>query len=143
MGRCTGTISTLCIRIWTKEISSIDISKDVPPAFVNFCRQAKSSVESGQSNIEHHIVKYKGNELSGHAITSAYSNFHGADMIFCQLQRYVYTGWLICNFCFCREVPRKMWKGWGTLQKKSIRLLHCQLTLPWSCAILTYYKTYE
>lgn len=71
---------------------SLDFSKEVPPSFVNFCRRAKSAVENEQLDIEHHVVKYQGliacilqqklDELSGHAITSAYSKFHGADMIF-------------------------------------------------------------
>ena len=70
----------------------LDFSKEVPSSFVNFCHRAKSTVENEQSDIEHHVVKHQGlvacilqqnlDELSGHAITSAYSEFHGADMIF-------------------------------------------------------------
>ena len=70
---------------------SLDFSKEVPPSFVNFCRRAKSAGANEHSDVDH-IVKYQGlvacilqqklDELSGHAITSAYSDFHGADMIF-------------------------------------------------------------
>ena len=73
-----------------KKFSSLDFTKEVPPSFVNFCRRAKASKESGVTNTDQ-IINYKEaaacilqgrlSELGGHFIISAYPNFHGADMI--------------------------------------------------------------
>lgn len=83
-----------------KKFSSLDLTKEVPPSFANFCRRAKASKESGLFHIEDQITKHKelvactlqGKfcELSGHVVMSAYLDFHGADLIFyCPFQRYV------------------------------------------------------
>ena len=75
-----------------KKFSSLDLTKEVPPSFVNFYRKAKASKESQLFHIEDQITKHKelvactlqGKlcELSGHVVMSAYPDFHGADMIF-------------------------------------------------------------
>ena len=74
-----------------KKFASLDVTKEVPPSFANFCRRAKTSKQSQSFHIENQITKHKeliactlhGNlcELSGHVIMSAYPDFRGADMI--------------------------------------------------------------
>ena len=70
-----------------KKFTTLDVSKDIPQSFVNFCRKAKVSRESGQAGTEDHIFKYdqlvactlqaKASEISGQMITSSFLNFHG------------------------------------------------------------------
>lgn len=74
-----------------KKFTTLDVSKEIPQSFVNFCWKAKVSRESGQAGTEDHIFKYgqlvactlhaKASEISGQMITSSFQNFHGADMI--------------------------------------------------------------
>ena len=74
-----------------KKFAKLDVSKEIPQSFVNFCRKAKVSRESGQAGTEDHVFKYgqliactlqaNASEISGQMITSSFQNFHGADMI--------------------------------------------------------------
>ena len=74
-----------------KKFASIDMTKQIPPSFANFCRKAKTSKQNQSFHIEDQITKYqeliactlqgKLCELSGHVIMSAYPDFNGADMI--------------------------------------------------------------
>ena len=74
-----------------KKFTKLDVSKEIPPSFVNFCRKAKGSKENGQTSFEDHVFKYgqlvacalqaKTTEISGQMIASSFQNFRGADMI--------------------------------------------------------------
>ena len=74
-----------------KKFTKLDVSKEIPPSFVNFCRKAKGSRENDQASTEDHVFKYgqlvacvlraKTSEISGQMITASFQNFHGADMI--------------------------------------------------------------
>ena len=73
--------------------------KEIPQSFVNFCRKAKESKETAVVNIEDKITRHgdlkactlqaKLNEISGHIITSAYPDFHGADMILLSITNFL------------------------------------------------------
>ena len=63
----------------------------MPQSFINFCKRAKTSKETGLSNTQDRITKYGElvavtvqsnlSNISGQAIKAAYPNFNGADMI--------------------------------------------------------------
>ena len=74
-----------------KKFTKLDVSKEIPSSFVNFCRKAKGCRENDQASTEDHVFKYgqlvacalqaKTSEISGRMITASFQNFHGADMI--------------------------------------------------------------
>ena len=41
-----------------KKFTKLDVSKEIPPSFVNLCRKAKGSRENGQTSFEDHVFKY-------------------------------------------------------------------------------------
>lgn len=79
--------------IQLKRFISLDISKDIPKPFLDFCKRAKSlcNVNASEGQALEPVVKLGDviafaicanvAELTGQAITSVYSKFSGADLI--------------------------------------------------------------
>ena len=78
-----------------KKFIALDLSKGIPKSFLDFCKRAKSTADTGvtssDSSVDHTFVQY-GNivgyalkhnplELSGLVITNMFPAFQGADMI--------------------------------------------------------------
>lgn len=94
-----------------KKFTTLDVAKEIPQSFINFCRKAKVSREIGQSNSEDYIFKYgqlvactlqaTASEISGQMITSTFQNFHGADMILLSIPEVcVYNSDMCCSFTY-------------------------------------------
>ena len=87
-----------------KKFTTLEIAKEVPQSFVNFCRRAKTSKETELSCTQDRITKYgqlvavtiQSNlgDISGQMIKAAYPNFNGADMILMSVPEV-----RMCMFC--------------------------------------------
>lgn len=74
-----------------KKFTTLQVTKEVLQSFVNFCKRAKVSKETGLSSTQDRITKYGEliavtlqsnlSDISGQVIKAAYPNFNGADMI--------------------------------------------------------------
>ena len=75
-----------------KKFTTLEIGKEIPQSFINFCRRALASKEtSSSSSIEDQITKHgelvavtiQGslNSINGETIKASFANFQGADLI--------------------------------------------------------------
>ena len=93
-----------------RKFISFDMSKDFPQPFIDFCKRAKSSEQRARSDDEQEIgcaVKSDGvvafaitaklSEINGHTISSTYSKFSGADLIFLSIKQVCHVGVLVCR----------------------------------------------
>ena len=100
-----------------RKFISFDMSKDFPQLFTDFpqlftdfCKCVKSSEQHARSDDEQEIgcaVKSDGvvafaitaklSEINGHTISSIYSKFSGADLIFLSIKQVYHVGVLVCR----------------------------------------------
>ena len=103
-------ISQFACETQLRKFISFDMSKDFPQPFTDFCKCVKSSEQHARSDDEQEIgcaVKSDGvvafaitaklSEINGHTISSTYSKFNGADLIFLSIKQVCHVSVLVCS----------------------------------------------
>lgn len=87
-----------------KRFITLDMAKDIPKPFLDFCKRAKSLCDAHDNNeqalglvvklgdVIAFAIQAKVSELTGQAITSAYAKFSGADLILLSIKQ-------VCCMC--------------------------------------------